>query len=62
MPYDLERQSIIGTYLSVVVTAIDGNTHTVELYADTSAGMFVTANLILEIVLISTFRMGFSYT
>jgi hypothetical protein len=37
-PTDLKRQSIIGSYLDVSVVAIDGATHTVHLYADTSAG------------------------
>jgi len=31
------RQSIIGSYLDVTVASIDGNTHSVQLYADTSA-------------------------
>lgn len=39
-PTDLKRQSVIGTYLDVSVQAIDGATHSVQLYADTSAGMF----------------------
>jgi len=38
-PTDLKRQSVIGSYLSVTVAAIDGATHSVQLYADTSAGM-----------------------
>jgi hypothetical protein len=37
-PDDLRRQSVIGTYLSVSVAATDGRTHSVQLYADTSAG------------------------
>jgi hypothetical protein len=37
-PDDLQRQSVIGTYLYVSVAAIDGRTHSVQLYADTSAG------------------------
>lgn len=35
-PTDLKRQSIVGTYLSVAVASIDGATHSVQLYADTS--------------------------
>jgi hypothetical protein len=35
-PTDLKRQSIIGTYLSVTVWAIDGYTHSVQIYTDTS--------------------------
>jgi hypothetical protein len=38
-PTDIKRQSIIGTYLSVTVASIDGATHSVQLYADTSGGM-----------------------
>lgn len=38
-PMDLQRQSVIGSYLRVTVAAIDGGTHSVQLYADTSAGM-----------------------
>lgn len=36
-PTDLMRQSVIGTYLDVSVVAIDGATHSIDLYADTSA-------------------------
>jgi hypothetical protein len=36
-PADLKRQSIIGSYLDVTVASIDGATHSVQLYADTSA-------------------------
>ena len=38
-PNDLQRQSVIGTYLSVSIVATDGATHSVQVYADTSAGM-----------------------
>jgi hypothetical protein len=37
-PNDLRRQSVIGTYLYVAVASLDGATHNVQLYADTSAG------------------------
>lgn len=37
-PTDLKRQSIVGTYLSVTVASIDGATHSIQLYADTSGG------------------------
>jgi hypothetical protein len=40
-PTDLMRQSVIGTYLDVSVVSIDGATHSVQLYADTSAGMLL---------------------
>lgn len=39
-PDDLKRQSVIGTYLHVSVKSMDGASHAVELYADTSAGKF----------------------
>jgi len=39
-PTDLKRQSVIGTYLDVTVASIDGATHSVQLYADTTAGMY----------------------
>ena len=37
-PSDLKRQSVIGSYLHVTVAASDGSSHSVQLYADTSAG------------------------
>lgn len=37
-PTDLQKMSIIGTYLSVSIVSRDGATHSVQLYADTSAG------------------------
>ncbi|TGO50615.1 hypothetical protein BOTNAR_0386g00010 [Botryotinia narcissicola] len=36
-PDDIRRQSVIGTYLYVSVKSLDGATHVVELYCDTSA-------------------------
>ncbi|ESZ97777.1 hypothetical protein SBOR_1838 [Sclerotinia borealis F-4128] len=36
-PDDIRRQSVIGSYLYVSVKALDGATHAVELYCDTSA-------------------------
>lgn len=38
-PTDFKRQSVIGSYLDVSVVSIDGGAHSVQLYADTSAGM-----------------------
>ena len=38
-PTDFQRQSIIGTYLTVSATTLDGAAHSVQVYADTSAGM-----------------------
>ena len=40
-PNDIRRQSVTGSYLSVTVTAIDGGSHSVRLYVDTSAGMLL---------------------
>jgi hypothetical protein len=37
-PNDIKRQSVIGTYLSVSVVSRDGGSHSVQVYADTSAG------------------------
>lgn len=37
-PTDFQRQSIIGTYLTVSAATLDGATHAVQVYADTSAG------------------------
>lgn len=54
-PADLQRQSIIGSYLYVNVASIDGGSHSVQLYADTSAGMY--PNLHLEIAA-DVSRMG----
>jgi len=36
-PNDLKRQSVIGSYLDVSIASIDGATHSVQLYTDTSA-------------------------
>lgn len=38
-PEDQKRQTLVSTYLDVAVQSADGNAHTVELYADISAGM-----------------------
>lgn len=37
-PTDLQKMSIIGTYLSVSAVSRDGGIHAVQLYSDTSAG------------------------
>lgn len=39
-PKDLKRQSIIGSYLQVTVASTDGASHSVQLYADTTAGTY----------------------
>jgi hypothetical protein len=39
-PNDLKRQSIVGTYLELRVNSLDCASHTVKIYADTSAGMY----------------------
>lgn len=38
-PDDYARQSVVGSYLQVDVSSHDGALHSVQLYADTSAGM-----------------------
>lgn len=38
-PNDEKRGSLVFTYLDVEVQSIDGNAHTVQLYADISAGI-----------------------
>lgn len=42
-PDDLRRQSVIGSYLYVSVKSLDGATHAVQLYCDTSAGRFISS-------------------
>jgi hypothetical protein len=37
-PQDYMRHSLVFSYLNIDVQATDGNTHSVQLYADTSAG------------------------
>jgi hypothetical protein len=37
-PDDLKRQSLTFSYLDVSVQSLDGNDHSVQLYADISAG------------------------
>jgi hypothetical protein len=39
-PDDMKRQSLVFSYLNVDVVATDGNEHSVEVYADISAGEF----------------------
>jgi hypothetical protein len=38
-PDDMKRQSLVFSYLDVVVQSQDGAAHDVQLYADISAGM-----------------------
>jgi hypothetical protein len=45
-PTDIMRQSFVAMFLSVDVQAIDGNTHSVQLYADTSAGTFPNGSIL----------------
>ena len=37
-PNDFQRQSLLFSYLDVTVQSLDGKSHDVQLYADTSAG------------------------
>lgn len=39
-PTDFKRQSLTGAYLYVSVTSIDGASHAVQLYSDTTGGMY----------------------
>jgi hypothetical protein len=39
-PEDFKRQSLVFSYLEVVVESIDGADHDVQLYTDISAGKF----------------------
>lgn len=48
-PNDYKRQSLIFTYLDVVVESIDGSEHVVELYSDISAGKFPGFNATIQI-------------
>ena len=45
-PDDLQRQSLVGSYMEVSVRSIDGAAHDVQLYSDISAGksLSVTPN------------------
>jgi len=45
-PNDLQRQSLPLSYLSVRVQSTDGNSHNVKLYADISAGLYHSQNLL----------------
>ncbi|TVY48886.1 Glutaminase A [Lachnellula occidentalis] len=47
-PKDLKRQSIIGSYLQVTVASTDGASHSVQLYADTTAGIRAQLALFLN--------------
>jgi hypothetical protein len=38
-PNDEKRQSLVFTYLEVAVQSMDGNSHSVQVYADISAGI-----------------------
>jgi hypothetical protein len=39
-PNDLRRQSLVFSYLDVSITSLDGQSHSVQVYADISAGEF----------------------
>lgn len=55
-PTDIMRQSLVAMFLSVDVQAIDGNTHSVQLYADTSAGMSSSGQYCSLLIILA--RMG----
>jgi hypothetical protein len=44
-PADQKRQSLVFSYLDVVVQSIDGASHTVQLYTDISAGKACATHL-----------------
>jgi hypothetical protein len=44
-PTDIMRQSFIASFLSVDIRAVDGKTHAVQLYADTSAGRLLSLSV-----------------
>jgi hypothetical protein len=48
-PTDLQRQSVIGSYLYLSVAAIDGGTHSVQVYADISAGTVLASRPSLDV-------------
>lgn len=37
-PNDFKRQSLVFSYMNVEVASVDGESHDVQLYSDTSAG------------------------
>lgn len=43
-PHDFKRQSLVFSYMNVEVASIDGDSHDIQLYSDTSAGEFFIFN------------------
>lgn len=39
-PHDFKRQSLVFSYMYVEVVSVDGDSHDVQLYSDTSAGEY----------------------
>lgn len=56
-PDDFERQSLVSNYLNVEVSSLDGKSHSVQLYADISAGKKSQGYILCSPVLIFH-RMG----
>jgi hypothetical protein len=48
-PADQERQSLVFSYLDVVVQSLDGASHKVQLYTDISAGKTRGAHVTFEV-------------
>lgn len=47
-PKDQKRQSLVFSYLDVVVQSLDGKAHDVQLYADISAGALPSPRIMAE--------------
>ena len=58
-PEDLGRQGLTFSYLHVDVSSVDGAQHTVQLYADVSAGESISFIYALIMSLTLWCRMGF---
>ena len=57
-PKDQRRQSLVFSYLDVVVQSLDGKPHDVQLYSDISAGKYQLARITTECQLTRFVRMG----
>jgi len=56
-PDDLKRQSLVFSYMEVVVESLDGDAHNIQLYSDISAGKFIVCDCISSFLLTRS-RMG----
>ena len=48
-PADRKRQSLVFSYLDVLVQSIDGASHTVQLYTDISAGKTCATHVTFQV-------------